>query len=169
MEKLFAQIPAHTTIIRVGGADYAVPAYLWQSLEGPRPRPAFFLESDGCSCSPDVMRFLVRLFKRKRPVLLFPACWIHDAHYRRVEGADLGGTWGARRQADWLLARNLHRLCRLQKVNRTGAITIATAYWIGVRMYGAPSYAFDPGQHPLGRLQRWREIALLFLEGPDYD
>jgi hypothetical protein len=169
MENLLSRRPAHPVILRIAGTDLVVPAYLWVSLEGPHPRPADFLASDGCSHAPDVLRYLMRLFGRKRPILLFPACWVHDAQYRRIRGADLGGTWTARRRADWILARNLFRLCRLQGVSRTGATIIATTYWTAVRMYGALSYAFDASEEPLGRIQRWREVAMLFRSGAYFD
>jgi len=153
-------------LLRISGADRVVPYYLWALLIGPRPKPTTFLESDGCSISPDTIGRLRRFFGKGRAILLFPACWIHDAHYRRL--ADLGGNWTARRKADWFLAQNLYALCRAQEVSRTGASTIAGTYWTAVRLFSAASYTFDEGQAPLTRFQRWREVCLAFRSKPTF-
>ena len=153
-------------ILRIQGRDLPVPRHLWRLLKGPKPDPQNFLTSDGCSVSPDRIRFLTKVFD-KGLVVLFPACFCHDAHYRRV--ADLGGNWTARRKADWYLGRNLFLLCRAQGISRTGASTIAGTYWIAVRRYGASSFVFDEGQEPLSWFQRWREILLAFRSRPTFE
>ena len=160
---------SRSIILSISGKDVLVPSYLWDALEGPRSAPEKYLLSDGCTLGPDVLQHALRFFRKdEKPVILFPACWIHDTQYKRIDNGDLGGDWPARRRADWILARNLFRLCRLQDISRTGASSIATIYWIAVRLYGAGSFTFDELQEPVSRFQRWREIALLFMKPPDF-
>jgi len=154
-------------VLKICGIDYAVPAALWSVLDGPRPDPSDFLDSDGCSFAPDVVRWLARRFGTGGiPIILFPACWIHDAQYRRVPGADLGGTRDARVHADAYLARNLAALCRVHGTSRAGTAAIVTTYWLAVRAFGAAAYHYDEGLRPAGRLQRLYEAFLYPLEAP---
>jgi len=159
-------MPDHI-VLRIGGIDYVVPADLWSVLDGPRPDPNGFLDSDGCSFAPDAVRWLARRFGTSgNPIILFPACWIHDAQYRRVLGADLGGTWDARVHADEYLARNLAALCRAQGTSRAGTAIIVTTYWLAVRALGSTAFRYDVGKHPEGRLQRFYEAFMYPLEAP---
>ena len=54
------------------------------TFNGAQHKPEEFLTSDGCSHSPDVLQYVTKFFKNAKTILLFPACWLHDAHYRRV-------------------------------------------------------------------------------------
>lgn len=138
---------AERYFLLVSGRRLMVSAWLWEQLEGPKPDKDF--PSDGCSWSPDNWLTLRRTYK------LWPACHIHDFHYRC---GPLGGTWEARRQADIIFRRNLHRLLRAQGSGRFRARRLSWMYWGRVRVWGASSYQhWAEGAEPQGKLRRLRE------------
>ena len=129
-------------IFQVGGKSQACPRLWYLCLEGPRPDPQSF-ECDGCSSSPDVWRGM----------LIWPACVIHDYHYRT---GILGGTWRSRARADAKFRRNTVTLLRKQGLGKRGAKAVAWIYYGRVRIWGAKAYRFWAiGERPL---PWWRRI-----------
>lgn len=142
----------------VKGKTVRVSRRLWDALEGPKPDPAEFVESDGCSKSPDYWQTIGGKF-----FTLWPACLIHDHHYRH---GVLGGTWASRARADAILRRNIRQLVLLRGGTQTQAVRIAWTYWAAVRIAGAGSFCFAEGEEPLSLWSRVREVAGLFVEKP---
>jgi hypothetical protein len=135
-----------------------ISGQLWDALEGPKPDPATFTESDGCSKSPDIWGTIGgKRFK------LWPACVIHDYHYRT---GVLGGTWASRARADAILRGNVRQLVLLQGGTQTQALRIGWTYWAGVRIASAFAFCFDEGEEPLSLWSRIREVLGLFLAKP---
>lgn len=129
-------------IFQVGGKSRACPRRWYAALEGPRPDPQSF-SCDGCSSSPDVWRGR----------LIWPACVIHDYHYRT---GILGGTWRARAKADRKFRRNTVTLLRKQKLGAAQSRAIAWLYYGRVRIWGAKAYRYwAPGEHAL---PWWRRV-----------
>jgi hypothetical protein len=142
----------------VKGKQVECSRHLWEAMTGPKPDPELFTESDGCSKSPDYWKTIGgKLFK------LWPACVIHDYHYRR---GVLGGTWSSRMLADAILRRNIRQLVLLQGGTHTQAARIAWMYWATVRVASARSFCFGAGDVPLGWWARVREVAGLFTDAP---
>lgn len=121
---------------------------LWSALLGPKPALPMDWESDGCSGgAPDT-------FGRFK---LWPACVIHDYHYRYTTGLPNG--WQGRKQADDALYWNLHTLVKLQGGGKLRAHRIAWAYWGRVRMWGQDSWQhWDHDDKPRGFWARLREV-----------
>jgi hypothetical protein len=142
----------------VAGERVQCSAFLWDALEGPKPMPAGFTESDGCSKSPD---YWVTIGGKR--FKLWPACLIHDWHYR---SGVLGGTWASRSRADQILRHNIRQLVILQGGSQTQAMRIAWTYWAGVRLASAPFFCFAAGEAPLSWCDRLREVLGLFVEKP---
>jgi hypothetical protein len=123
---------------------------LWDAMEGPKPQPLQF-ESDGCSGgAPDVYRtWLGKAYK------LWPACFIHDYHYRYPVLAS--GAPG-RKVADDTLRTNIKRMVRHQGGSKWTAKRIAWLYWGRVRVWGVDSYQnWDADDKPLKFTARVRE------------
>jgi hypothetical protein len=138
---------------RVSGDTRQCSFTLWSALKGPKPALPMDWESDGCSGgSPDTWRTW-----RGRSFKLWPACVIHDYHYRYgLEVLGLSGA-AARKYADDTLRENITTLVKLQGGGRFRARRIAWAYWGRVRIWGANSFQhFDNGK-PLGFWARVRE------------
>jgi len=154
--------PRVTVQLRLQDGVVAIPAALWQRLEGPKPDLSTFIDSDGCSRSPD----------RWWGLPIVAACVCHDAHYRRRPECDLGGTWAARRRADWLLWRNMgmvvdwYASAGVQPRARWRIALRRWRYWSAVRRYGASSFGWADGEEPLSWWERWRESLLLFRARP---
>lgn len=137
----------------VSGEELRVSRDLWTPLEGPKPPEGF--PCDGCSNSPDTLPTGAKLW---------PACVVHDYHYR-TEGVLEPRKWAARRESDWILRRNLNRLLRAQGVGRWRAGKVAWGYWFAVRRFGASSWQHWPeGEEPLSYWQRVRETWGLFRD-----
>jgi len=139
----------------VGGNALEVGDAYWSLLEGPKPPSGF--ACDGCSMSPDAWTTW-----RGRTYKLWPACVVHDYHYRtrvlRVAGL-LPGTAAGRKQADDALYRNITALVRAQGGTAFEAHRIAWVYWGRVRVWGAGSYQhWDEGAEPLSRWARIKEV-----------
>lgn len=120
---------------RCAGKDRATWLVWWLQLEGPRPPEGF--DCDGCSWSPDWLK--------ATGYILWPACVIHDYHYREAHAAPqpratLVSAWPDRARADAILYRNLLTMLRVQGANRAFAEAVAWAYWGRVRVWGAGSY-----------------------------
>lgn len=136
---------------KLSGNRVFVTANLWDSLEGPRP-PAGF-ECDGCSWSPDVYYPLgsTRTFK------LWPACVIHDYHYRTADvlTRDAAG----RAEADRILFENLKRCIAHSGGGRVAQNRIAWLYWGRVRMWGASAFQhWRDGAEPRSWWERLKEV-----------
>jgi hypothetical protein len=69
--------------------------------------------------------------------MLWPACVIHDYHYRT---GILGGVWRSRQMADSIFRHNLVTIIRLQGGNAITAQSLAWLYWGRVRVWGKWSY-----------------------------
>lgn len=144
-------------LFQVGGKTRACPRGWYRQLEGPKPDPTTFV-CDGCSNSPDTWRGL----------LIWPACVIHDYHYRT---GVLGGTWRDRALADLKFRRNVVSLLRLQGLTGWRANVLAWIYYGRVRIWGRSAYRFwEEGEHAL---PLWRRIGETYgivkprSEGPD--
>lgn len=136
--------------VRVSGKRLYVSPILWASLSGPRPPSGF--ECDGCSHSPDSYHTITgRVFK------LWPACVIHDYHYRTagVLTRDAAG----RREADRIFFENL-RLCIAHcGGNAFDQRRLSWLYWGRVRVWGAKAFQhWAKGAEPLGWFKRMREV-----------
>lgn len=102
----------------------------WDKLLGPKPNYAavkgsvYFIRSpnDGCSKSPD----------QWRGKIIWPACVIHDFHYRT--GAV------TRRKADARFRKNIAALLRMQGMNRFSAWLISRSYFRAVSLFGSGSF-----------------------------
>ena len=112
-------------VLDIDGDLRGVAREWWNQLEGPRPPDGY--ACDGCSWSPDWLRGWK----------LWPACAIHDYHYRTEA---LGVDAGARARADAVLRANLRTLLRLQSAPAWRREAVAWAYWSRVRIYGARSF-----------------------------
>jgi hypothetical protein len=140
----------------VKGRKVEVSEHLWEALEGPKPDPATFCVSDGCSKSPDTWTSILgRRFK------LWPACIIHDYHYRT---GVLGGTWSSRFRADAIFRRNIYQLVLMEGGSHAHAAMIAWIYWQGVRLGSSALFWWAPRRRPVGMVSRAREAMGLFLE-----
>jgi hypothetical protein len=135
---------------RVSGRVLYCSTNLWASLDGPKPAHGLF-ESDGCSGgAPDVYRTW-----NGKAYKLWPACFIHDYHYR-YPVLDSGAP--GRKRADDILRANIRRLVWLQGGSKWTAKRVAWLYWGRVRVWGVSSYQhWDEGDEPLGFLKRVRE------------
>jgi hypothetical protein len=103
--------------------------------------------------SPDAIRGLSRAYK------LWPACHIHDFHYRTVALTfHEGGTPAARSLADNTFYVNLRTLTRMQGASAVMARSIALLYWGRVRIWGAKAYNFRGAHRPVGFWSRVREV-----------
>lgn len=137
---------------RVGGHDLAVTRRLWRLLEGPKPAEGF--KCDGCSWSPDSWA----------GYKLWPACVIHDYHYRTadlrgVPGGGVPGTAAGRAYADATFRRNLVTLLREQGCGPVRSQRVAWIYWGRVRIWGASAFQhWSAGEKPASRWQRIREV-----------
>lgn len=136
---------------RVSGRELLCSSYLWNALKGPKPALPMDWESDGCSGgSPDTWRTW-----RGRSFKLWPACVIHDHHYRHgVPG--LSGA-AARKYADDTLRHNITVLVRRQGGGRFTAQRIAWLYWGRVRIWGVSSWQHWDHGRPLGFWARVKE------------
>lgn len=114
-------IPVMAHTFSVAGRRMQVSVGLWSRMTGPLPPEGY--ACDGCSMSPDSWR----RFK------LWPACVVHDYHYR--EGVV------SRADADAALRQNLRELVLAQGGSRSEAERIAWIYWGRVRIWGASSYS----------------------------
>lgn len=112
-------------IFNIAAKRRAVPRKWWAELIGPKPETSF--ACDGCSNSPDDWR----------GYLIWPACVIHDFHYRT---GILGGTWRSRQTADLIFRQNVVKLLGLQGANAPTAHSLAWLYWGRVRIWGKSSY-----------------------------
>lgn len=135
----------------VSGKSLYVSAKLWLSLTGPRPPRRF--ECDGCSWSPDVYFPLgsSKTFK------LWPACVIHDYHYRTesIFTRDAAG----RAKADRILYENLKKCVAFSGGGRVAQHRLAWLYWGRVRIWGASAFQhWREGEEPEGWLKRVREV-----------
>lgn len=156
-------MPAEVLGFKVSGREVFCSARLWEPLQGPKPELPMDWESDGCSGgAPDVYRTLFgRAYK------LWPACIIHDDHYRHRDAASalsiLAGEAPhirgakARKLADDTLRANIVTLVKLQGGSAFTAHRIAWLYWGRVRIWGATSWGHWNGNRPLGFLSRVRE------------
>lgn len=137
---------------RVSGRTMWCSRTMWERLEGPKPDDTLMFESDGCSGgAPDVYRtWTGRRYK------LWPACFIHDYHYRYPV---LGDDAEARKLGDDVLRENIRRLVRLQGGGKWTAKRIAWLYWGRVRIWGASSWShWGEGEEPLSFGARMREV-----------
>jgi hypothetical protein len=117
-------------VFQVSGTPRVVSRRLWYKLEGPLPGTDF--PCDGCSNSPDFWG----------EYLLWPACVIHDYHYREeIFGTD----WRARTKADAVFRRNMVTILRLQGCGRIRARRLAWFYWGRVRIWGQSAYRRGAG------------------------
>lgn len=136
--------------LHVSGKELFVSARIWSRLEGPRPSLDF--ECDGCSHSPDVYTTATgRRFK------LWPACVIHDYHYRTADvlTRDAAG----RREADRIFRENLARCIALQGGSKLAQRRLSWLYWGRVRIWGASAFQhWAEGAEPEGWLARVREV-----------
>lgn len=114
-------------LFNVSGKQRACPRRWWRALKGPKPDPQLF-RCDGCSNSPDTWRGL----------LIWPACVIHDYHYRT---GVLGGTWTDRKRADDIFRWNAELLLRLQGLGFRAKM-LSWLYWGRVRVWGRKAYRF---------------------------
>lgn len=141
----------------VAGQERVVGDRLWSRMRGPLPAEDF--ACDGCSFSPD----------RLGGLKLWPACVVHDYHYRtaelRLDGlytsetAPVPGTAAGRRYADWALYWNLYELVLAQGRGKAKAHAIASLYWGRVRVWGAKAFQhWDEGREPLSWWARIREV-----------
>ncbi len=138
-----------TLSFRVSGRRLQCSRRLWAPLDGPKPHPELF-ESDGCSNSPDVYRTW-----RGKAYKLWPACFIHDYHYRYPV---LGTDAQARKLGDDTLRSNIYTLVRLQGGTKWEARRISWLYWGRVRVWGASSWRhWGEGEEPLSFSKRVRE------------
>lgn len=115
-------------VLEIAGDLRAVSRKWWVQLQGPLPPEGY--SCDGCSWSPDWFHGWK----------LWPACAIHDFHYRTEA---LGSDALARARADVALRANLQTLLRIQGAPAWRRNAIAWAFWSRVRIYGARS--FDQG------------------------
>ena len=138
---------------KVGGKRIAITSDLWFSLLGPRPNHDF--ECDGCSNSPDSYHTITgRVFK------LWPACVIHDYHYRTKGGLiSLTRDAAGRREADRIFRENL-RLCIAHSGgSKFDQRRLSWLYWGRVRVWGAKAFQhWVEGAEPLGWFKRMREV-----------
>lgn len=128
---------------RVSGKTLRCPRRLWSLMAGPEPDPGF----EGNGCGPKLGGSLIgRMLTLAVPdelhgwSLAVP-CFRHDYAY------GLGGTWRERREADWNLARNI-----VTAISEGGGscsapriFTIATLYWLGVRLGGWCAWTYGAG------------------------
>jgi hypothetical protein len=121
---------ADRLIFNVSGSLRVVSRRLWNYLEGPRPGVGF--ACDGCSNSPDFWG----------EYLLWPACIIHDYHYRE---AVFGTGWRARSKADAVFRRNMVTVLRLQGCGFARSRRLAWIYWGRVRVWGRCAYRRGEG------------------------
>ena len=147
---------------RVSGHELECSFTLWSALKGPKPALPMDWESDGCSGgSPDAWR----TWPRRRYFKLWPACVIHDYHYRYpkpghawdAEPLLLAGAAG-RKYADDTLRQNIITLIRMQGGGRIQARRIAWLYWGRVRIWGVDSWQHWDHGKPLGFWARVREV-----------
>lgn len=106
----------------VAGELRPCPREWWDALLGPKP-PEGWDGCNGCTGAPDELWGFT----------LWPACYIHDAHY-----AGIGNV--PRFLADLIFRVNLWRLVRMQGGTRLQAVAIAGPYWLGVMIGGVPHY-----------------------------
>lgn len=128
---------------KVSGKELFVSARLWSELEGPLP-PAGF-ECDGCSHSPDVYY----PFGGTKTFKLWPACVVHDYHYRAADVLEPRDA-DARAKADAILYRNLMRCIEHSGGSPFAQHRLAWLYWGRVRMWGAGAW-----QHGVGKPKSW--------------
>jgi hypothetical protein len=112
-------------VFKVASKRRSVPRHWWTQLVGPRPETSF--ACDGCSNSPDDWRRF----------MIWPACVIHDFHYRT---GILGGTWQSRQAADKIFRHNVVKLIALQGGCACTGQVLAWVYWGRVRIWGRSSY-----------------------------
>lgn len=112
-------------IFSVANKRRACPKRWWLRLQGPKPSVDF--KCDGCSNSPDYWR----------RIQLWPACVIHDYHYRE---AVFGEDARARKLADKKFRHNMVTLIRLQGGSEARAYALAWFYWGRVRVWGRKAY-----------------------------
>lgn len=151
---------------QVGGRPLEVGAAVWAQLRGPKPPEDF--ACDGCTLSPDVYRTW-----RGRTYKLWPACVVHDFHYRdtdlRWPGArtpDLAGVWpvvpgnaAGRSYADSTFRYNLRVLIALQGGSRWDQRRLSWLYWGRVRIWSARLFRhWHKGAEPLSRWARIKEV-----------
>lgn len=135
----------------VSGEMLEVSSDLWLMLQGPKP-PAGY-SCDGCSHSPD--RYISAI--GRRIYKLWPACVIHDYHYR--EATVLTRDAAGRAEADRVLYENLLTCVRYYGGSNFDARRIAWLYWGRVRMWGASSFQhWAQGAKPVGWWRRLREV-----------
>jgi len=134
----------------VSGDQLETTARLWLQLDGPRP-PAGY-SCDGCSNSPDRYIALTgRIYK------LWPACVIHDYHYREKHclTRDVAG----RREADRIFRENLKTCVRYCGGSKFDQRRIAWLYWGRVRMWGAGAFRhWVEGAEPTSWWKRLRQV-----------
>ena len=136
--------------IRVSGEDRGVSVALWIRLRGPKPPYTF--ECDGCSNSPESYRTW-----RGRVYKIWPACVIHDFHYR-TEGA-LTRDAAGRKRADRIFRENVEQCVAHCGGSRIDQRRLAWLYWGRVRMWGATSFRhWAKGAKPTGWFRRLREV-----------
>ncbi len=139
-------------VFRVSGRELFCSLSLWSALRGPKPALPMDWESDGCSGgSPDAWR----TWPRRRYFKLWPACVIHDYHYRQLVIYLVGAA--ARKYADDTIRENIKRLVRLQGGTASQARRIAWLYWGRVRIWGVDSWQHWGDDKPLGFWARVRE------------
>jgi len=150
--------------VRVAGERRKVPRRLLDLMAG--PRPPVDCESNGCGPKLSAVPCLGRLVSWLVPDVLhgwpiWIGCHWHDYHYGPHR--PLGGTWASRRQADFLLARNILTVIAEAGVcSWPRAATVAGLYWLGVRLGGWCAFSYGPGEAPRSALERVRERTGLF-------
>ncbi len=153
------ELTVHT--FKVSGKALQVADYFWKQLRGPKPPDGF--ECDGCTFSPDrLVSISGRTYK------LWPACVIHDHHYRTealrhgsvVEaGGRVTGTARGRKYADDTFYWNLRKLVAAQGGGKFEQARLAWLYWGRVRVWGARHFQhWDEGAKPLSRWARLKEV-----------
>ncbi len=132
------------------GQERAVWAEWWDQLQGPKPPEGY--SCDGCSWSPDWLR--------ATGYMLWPACVIHDFHYREARVARILGasaSWPTRAEADARLAANLNVLLRLQGGTVLARI-MPRLFWGRVRVWGASAWQGEDAERwwPARVWEAWR-------------
>ena len=134
----------------VGEKQVEVSLALWIHLRGPKPPHTF--GCDGCSNSPDVYHTW-----RGKSFKLWPACVIHDFHYRTE--SELTRDAAGRKRADRIFRENIERCVAHCGGSRFDQRRLAWLYWGRVRMWGAKAFQhWAKGAKPTGWFKRLREV-----------
>lgn len=142
---------------KVSGHELECSSRFWFALAGPLPELPTDWESDGCSGgAPDAWRTW-----RGRHYKLWPACFIHDYHYRygAEEHPDVfpSGAIG-RLKADAFLRENLRRMIRFQGGGWIDQKRISWLYWGRVRIWGCTSWQGWNGNLPSSKWARFKDV-----------